>query len=457
MSFEEKNNAYNPFINEPEQGRPAEQAPPTYQGQPTYQEQAYYQNRPVYHNQSPDQSQTTNPTPPYQYKQGMQYGAPPIPEPEAPGKRFGLKLLALLLVCTLAGGAIGGLWVSRYLDRNPSIKSPTTAASIEKIQPTAQAPQQGTAVGNTSGTMSTPDIVDMAAPATVAIYVDMTASMFGQTVKVPGSGSGVLISDDGYIVTNNHVVRNSTNISVTLADGNEYPADLVGTNEITDVAVIKIDADKALPYLKFGNSADLRVGETIIAIGNPLGELQGTVSQGIVSSLYRDIVIDGQPMNDLIQMDVAINSGNSGGALLNTRGELIGINVAKTDGSNVEGIAFAIPADAAFAAVTDILNGNSTLRPMIGILGTTVTEAMKTQYDVPDGVWVQEAPGGGPADKAGLQAQDVITAINGTPIASITELNAEKDKHKVGDELTLTVYRAGQEITLKLILGSSSY
>lgn len=375
------------------------------------------------------------------------------PEAERKKSRLGMKLMALLLVCTLGGGAIGGFLVSRYMNRRTL--QTTNVASIEKVTSAPTSITPSSAVQVTGGTMSTPDIAEMASPATVAIFADVQASVFGQTMEVPGSGSGVLISEDGYVVTNNHVAGRGKNIRVVLADGSEYPAEIVGTNEITDVAVLKISADKALPFLKFGNSSELRVGETVIAIGNPLGELQGTVSQGIVSALHRNVTIEGQEMKDLIQMDAAINSGNSGGALLNTKGELIGINVAKTDGNNIEGIAFAIPADTAFNSVSDIMNGNSTLRPMMGIIASTVNPTMKSQYGVPDGVWVEQVSPGTPAEAAKLQPQDVIIAANGESVATITELNKIKDQQKVGDEFVLTVYRAGEEITVTLVLGSN--
>lgn len=494
MPYEDQNNGYQAFSHEPGPQAPQggyqqsqqeplqawEQRPPQVQDQyrrenpfghypnwatsqhPQEQAKSYPEYNHSQTNSSPYQGQGSGYTD-SPYNRNYQHGMPSFQEQPAPqpkSKRLGLKIAALVMACVLGGAAIGGFFVNRYLVNRTqmgptnavsSLESPT---SLEKAAPATQ-PSSAKPITNSDGSMATPDIVEMAAPATVAIFTDITAQMYGQTFEVTGSGSGVIISEDGYIVTNNHVVGGSKNIKVSLADGSEYDAQLVGINEITDVAVIKIAADKSLPFLKFANSSDLRVGETVIAIGNPLGQLQGTVSQGIVSSLHRDVTIEGQKMNDLIQMDVAINSGNSGGALLNTRGELVGINVAKTDGSNVEGIAFAIPADTVYESVNDILNGNSTLRPIIGIMGSSVTEAMQEGYDLPAGVMVERVSEGSPAEQAQLQAQDIITAIDGTKVESISDLNAVKDSKKVGDEVLLSVYRNGENLEIALTLGSN--
>lgn len=393
-------------------------------------------------------------------------GAAPDWAPEPPRKnRRGAFVALVAAVSLFFGGA--GAYIGNSLANSKFARSEASARRVSQERETGtESADQSTAApsgGESSSTaaapsaLSTPEIVEAAAPATVAIYADKTVrNMFGQTLYGQGSGSGVIISEDGYIVTNNHVVGNSSKIKVTLANGDEYRAELVGTNEIADIAVIKIEAETTLPYLKFGSSDELRVGETVIAIGNPLGELEGTVSQGIISALNRDVIIEGQEMQNLIQIDAPINSGNSGGALLNGRGELIGINVAKTDGDNVEGIAFAIPSDAVQAAAQDIINGVTTVRPVMGVRVSTVSAAMQSEYQVPAGVWVQEVIAASPAEAAGLQAQDVIVEANGVAIASVAELNRVKNQLRVGDELKLKVYRAGATIELSLTLGADS-
>ncbi|MBQ8526427.1 MAG: trypsin-like peptidase domain-containing protein [Clostridia bacterium] len=313
---------------------------------------------------------------------------------------------------------------------------------------------------------STPEIVDMVGPAVVGVvnkttYTNPYGGMFGQMPNSSGeveqgSGSGVIISADGYIVTNNHVIEGATEIGIILSNGEQYNAKLVGTDSRTDLAVVKIEASD-LTYAKLGTSSELRVGDTAIAIGNPLGqEFAGTTTQGIISGLNRSVTIDNKTLN-LIQTDAAINPGNSGGALVNNKGQVIGINTAKISSSQYEGLGFAIPIDDAKPIVEDLIaNGYVKGRPVIGIGGRAVTERDAQAYDMKVGVYVVSMTADSPAYMAGIKIGDIITECQGSKIETVDDLNEIKNKHKVGDTLNLKVYRQGKTIDIKLILGEEA-
>ena len=313
---------------------------------------------------------------------------------------------------------------------------------------------------------STPEIVDMVGPAVVGVvnkttYTNPYGGMFGQMPNAggeveQGSGSGVIISQDGYIVTNNHVIEGATEIGIILNTGEQYNAKLVGTDARTDLAVVKIDASD-LTYAKLGASSELRVGDTAIAIGNPLGqEFAGTTTQGIISGLNRSVTIDNKTLN-LIQTDAAINPGNSGGALVNNKGQVIGINTAKISSSQYEGLGFSIPIDDAKPIIEDLIaNGYVKGRPVIGIGGRAVTERDAKAYDLKVGVYVVSMTADSPAHMAGIKIGDIITECQGTKVETVDDLNEIKNKHKVGDTLELKVYRQGKTLDIKLILGEEA-
>ncbi len=310
--------------------------------------------------------------------------------------------------------------------------------------------------------LSTPEIVDMVGPAVVGIINKTVYSNYGNYFGLygdanheveQGSGSGVIISADGYIITINHVIEGASGLVVILNTGDEYTATVVGSDSKTDLAVIKIDASE-LPYAKLGVSSDLRVGDTAIAIGNPLGqEFAGTTTQGIISGLNRSVTIDNKTLT-LIQTDAAINPGNSGGALVNCYGELIGINTAKISSSSLEGLGFAIPVDEAKPIIEDLIqNGYVTGRPVIGIAGRAVTEKDAKAYNLKVGVYVSSMTANSPAHLAGIKIGDIIYECDGKDIETVDDLNEIKNKHKVGDELKMKVYRQGKNVNITLILG----
>ena len=295
-------------------------------------------------------------------------------------------------------------------------------------------------------------------PSVVGITVTYDVSTFGGTSTASASGSGVIISEDGYIITNNHVVNSSSDsfyyqlseakdVKVHLfGDDDEtlYDAKIIGRDEATDLAVLKIEAE-GLEAIELGDSSNLRVGEFVMAVGNPLG-LESSVSAGIISAIDREIK-DGDYSFTTIQTDAAINSGNSGGALVNSKGELIGINFLKASSTGVEGIGFAIPVNSAMKIVDELIEDGYVKKPYIGIVGRNVTEELAKEYKSKVGVYVDTVTEDTPAAEAGLQAGDVITAIDDYEVETIQELNDYKAKnYSVGDKVTLTVYRDKKEL-----------
>ncbi len=305
------------------------------------------------------------------------------------------------------------------------------------------------------GELVTTEIAKRVGPAVVGItgVVENYLSIFGST-QSKSQGSGIILSSDGYIVTNNHVVENTSKIYVTLNTGKEYEAKIIGTDVQTDLAVIKIEPQEELTVAKLGDSTKLEVGERVVAIGNPMGvEFFGSVTQGIVSAVNRTVSIDNRTMN-LIQTDAAINSGNSGGALINVYGEVIGINSVKVSSAGVEGMGFAIPISEANPIISDLLeHGYVKGRPVIGISTRDVNEYMARSYSWPVGVQVMEVTSQAAAN-AGLQQGDIITAVNGEKVETGESLNRIKDKHKPGDVLKLDVYKyaTGRNETVEVVL-----
>ncbi len=348
-----------------------------------------------------------------------------------------------------------------YNDENKTTVEDNIASSDNAI--TGSSAKVNTLSGEV---LTTPEIVDKVGPAVVGIINKTTYGnaygyygFFGQDVDKEieqSSGSGVIISSDGYIVTNNHVIDNATKLTVILNTGEEYDGKVVGRDASTDLAVVKIEAQN-LTFAQMGNSSSLRVGETAIAIGNPLGqEFAGTTTKGIVSGLNRSVTIDNTTMN-LIQTDAAINPGNSGGALVNEYGHLIGINTAKISSSTLEGLGFAIPIDEAKPIVEELItNGYVTGRPVIGIAGRAVTKEDAQAYNLKVGVYVSSITPNGPAHLAGLKIGDIIVECDGEPIETVDDLNEIKNKKAPGDIITLKVYRRGNNVDVSIILGEES-
>ena len=267
-------------------------------------------------------------------------------------------------------------------------------------------------------------------------------------------GSGVIVSEDGLILTNAHILEDCDRAVVELDDGTEYEALLVGSDSISDVALLKIDA-KGLPAAELGESASLRVGDPVAAIGNPLGEsFRNTLTDGIISAIERDMTYQGRSMT-LLQTNTAVNEGNSGGALFNQYGQVIGLTNMKmmSSYSSIEGIGFAIPSGTICRVVNALIrDGEVRGRPAIGITVGSIPENAKEHYSLPDGLYISMVSPGSDAEKQGIREGDVLTAVNGIPVTKTTEVSAEKDKLEVGDTMVLTIWRDGESFDVEIAL-----
>ncbi len=383
----------------------------------------------------------------YNYRSQEDQGrheAPAVSKKPSFWHKTGVKITALLLACAVVGGAAGygGAALSKS-GKTTIQQSNRTAQEVTVKKVTGQA------------LMSPAEVYASTVNSIVSINCSaVSTNIFGQRVESASSGSGFVITQDGYIVTNHHVISGASSVTVTMYDGTEYPATVVGSDSDYDVAVLKIDATGLQP-VTLGSSEDVNVGDTVLAIGNPLGELTFSMSQGIVSCCDRAINVDGTPFN-MIQVDASINPGNSGGPLMNLYGEVVGIVSAKYSSysdTTVEGLGFAIPIGDVQAIITDIMeNGQITNKPSFGITAGTMTQQMAAQYqiDQTSGAFVYSVNKGGAGEKAGLKMGDVITKVDSTDITSMEDLTAAKKGHKAGDTVTVTYYRDGQTQTTEL-------
>ena len=297
--------------------------------------------------------------------------------------------------------------------------------------------------------LSIPQIYNKVSPAVVSII-----STAGNGIKTSASsGSGVILTPDGYIVTNNHVIDGASIITVKTIAGQSLDAEVIGKDARTDLAVLKVSSEKELPVAEIGDSALLRVGDMAVAIGNPLQEeLVSTLTVGYISAINRTMIIDERQMT-MLQTDAAINPGNSGGALINIYGQVIGITTAKSTGYDVEGLGFAIPMNEAVPIIESIIkNGYVTGRPLVGITGIDVTEQIARVNDLPIGVYVDSVILGGAADLAGIKKGDVIIECDGKKVESVDEINQIRDEHKVGDKIAFLISRNGSKIKCSVVL-----
>lgn len=363
------------------------------------------------------------------------------------------KGVALTLAVALASFGAGSLYTSYSW-----IQGQKQNVSIQNNNTNKPATNIGQTVVKTSGNnLSVAEVANLVSNSVVEITTESVANdMFMRQYVTEGAGSGVIISSDGYIATNNHVIEGASKIIVRLTDGKEYEAKLIGTDAQTDIAVIKLEG-VTLEAVKIGDSSQLSVGDTAIAIGNPLGELGGTVTNGIISALDREIVLENQTMT-LLQTNAAINPGNSGGGLFNDQGELIGLVVAKSAGSNIEGLGFAIPANVVKEVVNSIIDvGYVQGRPVLGVSVVNINSAqMAYQYGVSRmGVYIAGLTEGTKAEKSGLKVGDCIVAIGDTEITSTSDLTKILQNHKVGDQVKVTISRDGKLFSADVELSES--
>ncbi|MCQ4637445.1 trypsin-like peptidase domain-containing protein [Anaerovorax odorimutans] len=409
----------------------------------------------------------------YRYTSGPNPGqmipTEPIPDPGQPGRgqRKAKKkkkskpvqltrtsLAAIIMVCVLLSSAFG--FGGAMLAGGTGVSSPYSAGKDN----TTNAKTTGFNLEDATGSsMTVQEITAKAQDSVVEIKTEsVQADAWMQQAVIEGAGSGVIIKSNGYIVTNNHVIEGAGKITVTTSDKKEYEAKLVGTDADTDVAVLKINA-KNLTAVTMGNSEQLNVGDLAVAIGNPLGELGGTVTAGIISALDRSISIDGKTMT-LLQTDSSINPGNSGGGLFNQYGQLIGVVVAKSSGSDVEGLGFAIPVNRVAEVADQLMKGGYVKgKPSTGMSYVDMSGQQQGgnsffgggQQQSVGGVYIQEVTGSN-AKKAGFKSGDLVYSVDGKEIDNIDTLSSIITSHKVGDKVTYIVLRDGQSKEIKLTL-----
>jgi serine protease Do len=393
----------------------------------------------------------------------------------------GVGLFLTCLVLTAVVGLFAGLMISNYTHNNyvmyaekadaaPALQElqrevlPESAATAEPAMTggEAEAKAGNLSAFNENNQFTKAQIVEMSAPSVVGIDTISVATTnnfwygYGQSYEVPGSGSGVILSEDGYIATCAHVVDGAKSVKVTLNDDTSYDATIVGTDAKNDIAIIKIDATGLVPAV-VGDSQTLTVGSEVIAIGNPLGELRGTATAGIISATNRTIEVEGQAMT-LIQTDAAISPGNSGGGLFDATGKLIGIVNAKVSDSRAEGLGFAIPANSVLDEISDLLNyGYVKGRAYLGVSTQDVTlRSRDRMWYYSQGtrcVLVEKVVTGSAAEQAGIQPGDLILKLEDKQIASGDDLSAAIGAYKPGDKATLTIQRDGQELTVEVTFG----
>ncbi len=410
---------------------------------------------------------------------------PFAPAPEKPrkkGKKV-LKGVALVLALAIVAGAAGfggsALYRAAFPVAAPEVQAPNgsgtpgeagAADATDKSDKTGETEDKddesgrhtlltsGAPLGAAGAAVSPEELYEAVLPSCVGITVSTTVNIWGQTTTSAASGSGFILTADGYIATNYHVIedaRGGADIAVTLYDGTKYDAKLVGGDEGHDVAVIKIDAEGLTPAV-IGDSGSLRVAQWVCTVGNPLGELTFSFSDGRVSALDRIISTDSSESMNMLQTNCAINPGNSGGPLFDEQGRVVGIVTAKytraSTNVSAEGLGFAIPIDDVKELLTDIMeNGGFAGKALLGVTASTVTEAMQ-RYGLPAGAAVESVNEGSCAEKAGLREGDIITALDGKAVASHTELAAAIAAHRAGDTVTLTVYRQGRTLTITATL-----
>ena len=386
---------------------------------------------------------------------GYQYTVSQTPQaPKKKQHRGGAWVVALALCFAILGGAIGGGAVWLLTHNNTTSAGGSSSTTIQ------QGRHENVIVDineiETGKLMTAAEVYAKNVNSTVGIQTSITSTnLWGQQTTSAASGSGFILTADGYIVTNYHVIQNANSVTVSTYGGASYNAKIVGYDESNDLAVLKIEATGLSPVV-LGSSEKLNVGDTVLAIGNPLGELTFSLTTGVVSALNREVTFSGGTVMDLLQTDCAINSGNSGGALFNLYGEVVGITNAKYSGSSssgasIDNIAFAIPIDSVRAIVESIIEKGYYAKPVIGVSVTDVDENSR-QLGIPAGAWVKEVTAGGAAEAAGIQANDVITAINGTEISGVSDLKRILAKASAGDELSLVIWRKNQSLTLTVVV-----
>lgn len=409
---------------------------------------------------SPSQATPAQAAP--QYNPYMGYSAMPVnpaPQPKEKKKKSGIgKIVAVAICCSLLGGIVGagGALFGASLIKEDDGEILPPVESSEMFESTRKHTALNVSSVEPGEAMSAAEVYAQNVNSTVGITTQVTTNYFGYQTTSPASGSGFILTEDGYIVTNHHVIDDAQSVKVTTYDGTEYDAVIVGSDESNDIAVLKIDAKDLSPVV-LGNSDSLNVGDEVIAIGNPLGELTFSLTKGWVSALDREITLSGGVTMNLIQTDCAINAGNSGGPLFNIYGEVIGVTNAKYSSNSlteasIDNIGFAIPIDSVKRIINEIVENGYVSKPYIGVTIETVSEDM-VNLGIPAGAIIRSVTEGSPADTAGLKENDIVVSVNGNDISSSDELKDAVSASSSGDVLKTKVYRRGETIEIDITVG----
>ena len=413
----------------------------------------YYSSQP----EQPEQPRQPNYIPPQQPWE-------PKPRKERKGLRRVVSVILVLALVIASCGATAAVLNGRFekeLDRVNKQMDEKIAALEQQMQtpsvsqmPADSQPSAGRPLS--SGEYLTPgQVYNQNVNAVVAVTVEVsTQDSFGAPAVGFSSGTGFIISADGYVVTNYHVIKGGSNVTITMHNDTEHKAEIVGYEENNDLALLKVDAEN-MPYVTIGNSSQLQVGDQVVAIGNVLSTFASSLTVGYVSGVDRVVDTDGVAMN-MIQTDVAINSGNSGGPLFNMKGEVVGITTAKfsgnsSSGASIEGIGFAIPMDDVTGMIQDLQTHGYVTGAYLGVMVRDV-DANAQYYGLPAGAFVESVTEGGAAERGGIKAQDIITEIDSYKVTSVSDLTRVLRKFEAGQTVTVKVYRSGQEKSCTLVL-----
>ena len=375
-------------------------------------------------------------------------------------------VIALLLVAVIfLGGIATGmsvLNVKLFRELHKKEDALTVAYAVQSTQPEATQAADPLPDAPEGATLDLQEIPGREAEEGLSLQqiyeqnIPSVVSITAEGTRTTATGTGVVLSEKGYLVTNYHVIEGAQSLTVKLTDERELTAKVVGSDPVSDLAVLYVAAENLVPA-QFGDSDNLRVGDTVVAIGDPLGvELRGTMTDGIISAISRDVQVDGRTMN-LIQTNAALNSGNSGGPLINSFGQVIGINTMKigtfTDSTGVEGLGFAIPSATVQEVVNQLITqGYVSGRPWLGLQGESFSSYYRRFYQLPQGVYITEVEAGSPAQTAGLMRGDIITRADDSPVSDMETLNSLLYTHSAGDTMLLTVYRGGHQGNVEITL-----
>ncbi len=380
--------------------------------------------------------------------------------PQRPAKsKIGTGIAIVALCFSLLGSVLGGaglLLVQKYMQTELSGPADTEPDNAVILQGNRENSVIDIAQIDTSKVLTPAEVYAANVNSTVGITTSITTNYWGYQTTSAASGSGFIVTDSGYIITNFHVVENSDSITVSLYNGDTYDAALIGYDESNDLAVLKIEAEDLAPVI-LGDSDNLNVGDSVVAIGNPLGELTFSLTSGSISAKDREVTMSSSLTMNLLQTDCAINSGNSGGGLFNLYGEVIGITNAKYSSSSssaasIDNIGFAIPINDVRSIVESIIEKGYFSKPYLGVGVVDVSREYQI-YGLPQGAAIQTITEGGPAEEAGLQVGDIITKVSDTEITSRTDLTTIIGRCKIGDTIHLTVYRQGETVEVAVTIG----